>query len=45
MDLRPKMKINTVAWTKFGVYTIHAMEQSLVKHKNYITELREENIY
>ena len=21
------------------------MEQSLVKHKNYITELREENIY
>ena len=24
---------------------LHAMEQSLVEHKNYITELREENIY
>ena len=23
----------------------HAMEQSLVEHKNYIIELREENIY
>ena len=23
----------------------HVMEQSLVKHKNYISELREENIY
>ena len=24
---------------------LHAMEQCLVEHKNYITELREENIY
>ena len=24
---------------------LFAMEQSLVEHKNYITELREENIY
>ena len=24
---------------------LHAMEQSLVEHKNYIIELREENIY
>ena len=24
---------------------LHAMEQSLVEHKNYITKLRKENIY
>ena len=24
---------------------LHAMEQSLVEHKNYIIEIREENIY
>ena len=24
---------------------LHAMEQSLVEHKNYIVELREENAY
>ena len=51
MKLKIKIRAKKNGWVELQVENqsiwnnLHVMEQSLMKHKNYITELREENIY
>ena len=49
--LKIKIRAEKIGWAELQVENqsiwnaLHAMEQSLIEHKNYIIELREENVY
>ena len=51
MELKLKLKVEKIGWAKLQAENkairnaLREMEQSLVEYKNYISELREENIY
>ena len=51
MELKIKLRAEKIGWVELQAKNqsirnaLHEMEQSLVEHKNYITELQEENIY
>ena len=49
--LKIKLRAEKIGWAELRVENqlirdaLHAMEQSLIEHENYIVELREENAY
>ena len=51
MELKLKLRVEKIGRVEFQAENqsirnaFHVIEQSLVEHKNYIIELREENIY
>ena len=51
MELKIKLRAEKIGWVELQAKNqsirnaLHEMEQSLVEHENYITELREENAY
>ena len=50
-ELKFELRVEKIGWAELQVENqsiwnaLHAMEQSLIEHKNYIIELQEENIY
>ena len=50
-ELKIKLRVEKIGWAELRAENqsiwdaLHAMEQSLVEHENYIVELREKNAY